>query len=136
MNSIIFKSQILDTITSIEKKYYEITIIENKPIDHMKVSENLLELAEVEENNNNQCLSVFYKFCSEQMHVINTTHNKRIYPENSFTSACDFQLHSNSSRHYEFLRKSVPFILLPDKRTLFDVNKKAAIPADCFSTLK
>ena len=41
-------------------------------------------------------------------------------------------MHSSSSSHYELLRKSVPFILLPDKRTLFDVNKKAAIPADCF----
>lgn len=90
MSSIIFKSQILDAIISIEKKYNEITIIKNKPIDHMKVSENLLELAEVEENNNNEYLSVFCKFCSKQMRMISTTHHKRIYPENSFTIACAF----------------------------------------------
>ena len=66
----------------------------------------------------------------------NTTFVKRVYPENSFTIACGFQLHNKSSNHYEKIRKSIPFILLPDKRTLFDVNQKAAIPVDCFYSSK
>ena len=30
------------------------------------------------------------------------------------------------------IRKNLPFVLLPDKRTLFDSSNKPAIPADCF----
>ena len=46
--------------------------------------------------------------------------------------SCGIQLHHNSTHRYEMALKKLPFILLPDKRTLFDVSAKSAIPPDCF----
>ena len=126
------KSEILNSIISIEKNYSSINAVDRKEINHLSLSSDLAELAKIEENNGNGKMSAFYKFQSEQIIMNNANFNERVYPENSFTVACGFQLHNKSSNHYEKIRKNIPFILLPDKRTLFDVNQKAAIPVDCF----
>ena len=129
------------TDTSTKLRNYLITLRENmntrpllkKKVDHLEISSKLLDLANIEEDNkNNNNLSAFYKFISEQLLMINTTFNKRTHPADSFTIACGLHLHNNSTHAYEMLRKKFPFILLPDKRTLFDVNQKAAIPPNCF----
>ena len=67
IDSIVLKSQILDYVLSIENDYDETKIIAKKEIDHVKVSENLIELSEIEDENNNQCLSAYCKFSSEQL---------------------------------------------------------------------
>jgi len=130
------KSEILNSIISIEKNCSNIEAIKRKGINHLDISSDLIQLAKTEENNGNEKMSTFYKFQNEQIIMNNTTFVKRVYPENSFTVTCGFQLHNKSSNHYEKIRKSIPFILLPDKRTLFDINQKAAIPVNCFYSSK
>ena len=60
----------------------------------------------------------------------NKSQCERKYPANSFTVDCGFNLHNKSSTHYENVRKNMPFVLIPDKRALLDVNKKTAISED------
>ena len=45
---------------------------------------------------------------------------------------CGLQLHTNGTSMCEKVRENLPFILIPDKRTLFDVSYKSAIPPDFF----
>ena len=106
---------------------------ENNNADYLEILSKLLDLANIEDDSNsNSNLAAFYKFISEQILMISTTCNERIYPADSFTIACGLHLHNNSTNAYEILRKKFPFILLPDKRTLFDMNQKAAITPNCF----
>ena len=42
--------------------------------------------------------------------------------------ACGLKLLNNSTSRCESIRKNLPLILLPDKRSLFDVSKKLAVP--------
>ena len=90
-----------------------------------------MKLDEIEHNNNNGILSTFCKFSSEKIVMRNATFDEIIYPEHSFTIVCAFQFHNNSSIYHENIRKIIHFLLLPDKRTLFEVNQKDAIPTDC-----
>ena len=124
--------EIVAFIHKIETENSFVNLCEINPPNHLDVSSSLLELAKVEDNDNKNELAVYYNFLSEQIVMINTTFNKRVYPADSFTIACGLLLHNNSTSRYENIRKTLPFILLPDKRTLFDINKKAAIPQDCF----
>ena len=63
---------------------------------------------------------------------MSSSFNERIHPENSFTMACRLQLHNSITNRHEPIRKNLPFLLLPDKRTLLDVSKKSASPLDFF----
>ena len=109
------KSQILDYIISIEKDCDEIKIAATKEIDCVKVLEDLVQSSEIEDKNDDQHLSTFCKFSSNQLKMTNTTHNKRICPEIYFTMAYAFQFHNNSSRHYESLRKTFLFFFFQTK---------------------
>ena len=68
----------------------------------------------------------------KQIVMIDTKYNKIVYPDNSLNLWCAIQLHNNSTKYYETIRKKVPFILLPDKRVLFNLSKKLVIPPDWF----
>ena len=63
--------------------------------------------------------------------MTNASHHKRIYPQNSFTMSLALQLKNRSSHHYELLRKSTSFLLLPGKRVFSEYNKKNVISSDC-----
>ena len=54
----------------------------------------------------------------------------RSFPSVSFTVACGMHLHNNSTHYYDMIRENCPFILLPCKKTLFNVNNKFKIPDD------
>ena len=120
-------------ILSLERENKSIKLLKEAIPCHSNVSKILLDLAKVEDNNNKNELAIYCKFLSEQMQMINTSCIKRAYPENSFTVACGLQLHCNSTSQYESIRRRLPLILLPDKRTLFDVNSKATMPLIAFS---
>ena len=124
--------EIVAFIHKIETENSFVNLCEINPPNHLDVSSSLLELAKVEDNDNKNELAVYYNFLSEQIVMINTTFNKRVYPADSFTIACGLLLHNNSTSRYENIRKALSFILLPEKRNFFDINKKAAIPQDCF----
>ena len=91
---------------------------------------DLLLLSELEKSEDNLEKSSFYEFIAEQIVMANTSHCKRIHPENSFTMALALQLKSKSSYHYEILRKNIPFLMLPRKRAFSEYNKTSAISAD------
>ena len=126
------KDEIFKHVVFAEKRFDSIAINNNKYSNHIEISSNLLKLSEKEDNSGNDELSIFCKFMSEQLILINCDYHQRIYPKNSFTMACGLQLHHNSAHRYEMIRKNLPFVLLPDKRTLLDSSNKPAIPADCF----
>ena len=129
-------NKIAELLHNIEEECKHMPSSEKNKVDYLDMSSKLLDLANIEDdNNNNNILAAFYKFISEQILMINTTFNKRMHPADSFAIACGLHLDNNSTYAYEMLRKKCPFILLPDKRTLFDVNQKAAIPHKCFSMI-
>ena len=67
--------------------------------------------------------------------MYNVKYEKRIYPNDSFTIACGLGLHNCSGTRYEKIRKSTPFLLLPDKRSLFTGLSASNVPLDSiFST--
>ena len=113
------KSQILDYIISIQKYCDEIKIAATKEIDCVKVLEDLVQSSEIEDKNDDQHLSTFCKFSSNQLKMTNTTHNERICPEKSFTMAFAFQLHNNISSHCELLRKKRSFSSSSKKKNAF-----------------
>ena len=121
--NIIYKHEILYYIIEIEKNYSYIVAQEKEEVNHTDVSISLRNLACQEQANSNIKMSAYYNFLSEQIIMINTKCNERVYPADSFTLSCAIQLHSNSTNRYETIRENVPFILLPDKRTLFNLSK-------------
>ena len=126
------KTEVLSNIKLIEKHHSTLKIAPTDTINYKKVQFDLLQLSNAEKLNDNIEKSMFYDFMAEQIAMNNTTYNKRIYPENSFTMACALHLHNKSTHHYELLRKNLPFILLPDKRIFSEYNKNAFVSADCF----
>lgn len=94
------------------------------------MSTTLLEIASAESEKNNQNLSMFCNFLSEQVLMSNLSCNERTYPEHFFTTLCCFALRSNSRNHCEMIRKNMRLFLPTDERTLFNVNQIAALPAD------
>ena len=62
--------------------------------------------------------------------MVITKFNERFFPDDSFKITCGLLLCNSSTSRHENIRKKSPFILLPDKRTLLDINKKAVIPPD------
>ena len=100
------------------------------------ISDNLRELAKEEESNSNLKSSCFYNFMSEQIEMHNVKYEKRIYPNDSFTIACGLSLHNYSGTRYEKIRKSTPFLLLPDKRSLFTGLSTSNVPLDSFFSTK
>lgn len=66
----------------------------------------------------------------------NVKNEKRICPNDSFTIACGLSLHNCSGTRYEKIRKSTPFLLLPNKRSLFTGLSASNIPLDSFFSTK
>ena len=93
-------------------------------MNNVNMSSSLLKLAATEINNNKNELSIYYKILSEKIILIIASFNQRNYHETSCTMPCGFQLHNNSSSGHEAMRKSILFVLLPDKKTFFDARSK------------
>ena len=68
-----------------------------KGFNRIDLSSDLLQLAEIEENNENLKLSTFYKFQIEQMLMSNKSPHERKYPANSFTLSCVFHLYKKAA---------------------------------------
>ena len=124
--------EIVDFVNKIEKFNKVINLCETEQPNHSDVSSCLLTLAKIEDNNNRNELAVYCKFVSEHVIVTNTKFNMRVCPEDSFTIAFGLLLCNNSTIRHEKIRKSAPLILLPEKRTLFEIKKKEEILPDCF----
>ena len=87
-------------------------------------------MADIEENNEKFKISTFYKFQSEKMLMSNANFNERMCPANSFTVACRFHLHINSSSHYEKTRKKLAFCLDSKKKKSAWCEQIATISVD------
>ena len=124
------KSETLKNVIFIEKNYNNIK--ENSQINYEKVHSDLLNLASIEQSEDNLNRSSFCKFLVEQIIMSNQTYHKRTCPQNSFTLSLALQLKNKSSHHYELLRKSMSLLLLPDKRVLSEHNKTNVMSSDCF----
>ena len=122
-------------IQSIEKNYSILKQTYHKKDFSKSVIADLKELASVEAENNNLNKASICNFMREQIEMINIRPTLRTYPLNSFSIACSLNLWNISSNYYECLRKSILFAMLPNRRTLFSINKKNVAPLDCiFST--
>ena len=99
--------KIAELFHNIEKEYKHMPSSENNNADYLEILSKLLDLANIEDDSNsNSNLAAFYKFISEQILMISTTCNERIYPADSFTIACGLHLHNNSTNAYKILRKN------------------------------
>ena len=65
------------------------------------MSSDLLKIAEIEEKNDNDKVSTFYKFQSEKIVTSNTHFNEKVLHENSFSAAYGFQLNNKSKSNHE-----------------------------------
>ena len=115
------KSEILNYVIEIEKEFNCVTV-KNRDENHIDMSNTLIKLAAVDIEININELSIYYKFVSEQLILMKTSFNKRIFPENSIIMACRLQLHKNSTSRHESIGKYLPFLLFLEISNLFDVN--------------
>ena len=83
-----FAYEIVSFIYKLEKENKFANLCEINPPNHSDFSSCLLELAKIEDNGNRKELAAHCKFMSEKITMINTSFDKRVYPEDSFTIAC------------------------------------------------
>ena len=60
----------------------------------------------------------------------NVKHVKRTYPDDSFTISCGLSLHNCSSIRCGNIRKSMHFLSLPNKRSLFAGLRRSNVSLD------
>ena len=95
-----------------------------KIIIHMDLSSDLLYLDKIEENNENLKLSTFYKFQSEQIMMNKKVNVKENIQLTHSLLLVDFTCTSKAAPIVNKWEKNMPFALIPEKRTILDVNKK------------
>ena len=75
---------------------------------------------------------LLYSCIAGQMEIHETKRPQQRYPNDSCTMIMAHSLYLSSSTQFKKIRKSLPFIFLPDVRTLYSLSEKNYIPLNIF----